>query len=64
MDALSNYITGLGYNPKVSYEMEKFWPADLHLIGKDILRFPQLLANISDIKITLPKKFLVIHGPC
>ncbi len=41
MDALSNYITGLGYDVDGnSDEMyAKFWPADLHLIGKDILRF-------------------------
>ncbi len=41
VDALSNYITGLGYNADgESGELyKKFWPADLHLIGKDILRF-------------------------
>ena len=41
IDALSNYITFLGYNPngENSIEFNKFWPADLHLIGKDILRF-------------------------
>jgi len=66
MDALSNYITGLGYNPeKVSYEMEKFWPADLHLIGKDILRFHTIYWPIILMALKLPlpkKKFLVIHG--
>ncbi len=59
MDALSNYITGLGYNPeKVSYEMEKFWPADLHLIGKDILRFHTIYWPIflMALKLPLPKK--------
>lgn len=41
IDALSNYITFLGYNPigDSSLEYKKYWPADLHLIGKDILRF-------------------------
>ena len=40
IDALSNYITFLGYEiDKQSEEFKKYWPADLHLIGKDILRF-------------------------
>lgn len=38
VDALTNYLTGLGY-PDATPDMEKFWPADLHLIGKDIVRF-------------------------
>lgn len=40
VDALSNYITGIGYDPDGSSDRyKKLWPADLHLIGKDILRF-------------------------
>ncbi len=41
IDALSNYITGLNFNPdqENSPEFNKYWPADVHLIGKDILRF-------------------------
>ena len=40
IDALSNYITGIGYDPDGSSEMyKKFWPADAHIIGKDIVRF-------------------------
>ncbi len=40
VDALLNYITGLGYDPENQSEMyKKFWPADVHIIGKDILRF-------------------------
>ena len=40
IDALSNYITGIGYDPDGSSEQyNKLWPADLHLIGKDIIRF-------------------------
>ncbi len=40
IDALSNYITALGYNPDGSGELyHKYWPADIHVIGKDILRF-------------------------
>lgn len=40
LDALSNYITGIGYDVESSSEQyKKLWPADLHLIGKDIIRF-------------------------
>ena len=40
VDALLNYITGLGYNPDNQPDMyKKYWPADVHIIGKDILRF-------------------------
>lgn len=40
IDALSNYITGLGYDPDGSSEKyKKYWPADVHVIGKDIVRF-------------------------
>ncbi len=40
IDALSNYITSIGYDPDGSSEMyKKFWPADAHIIGKDIVRF-------------------------
>lgn len=38
VDALTNYLTGLGY-PDDTPDMQRFWPADLHLIGKDIVRF-------------------------
>ena len=59
IDALSNYITGLGYIPgKNTQSMEKYWPADLHLIGKDIMRFhviywPMILMSLG---LPLPKK--------
>ena len=40
IDALSNYITALGYTPEKKGELyKKYWPADVHIIGKDILRF-------------------------
>ena len=41
LDALTNYITGIGYDAegKSTEQYQKFWPADLHLIGKDIIRF-------------------------
>ena len=38
VDALTNYLTGLGF-PEETPELAKWWPADLHLIGKDIVRF-------------------------
>jgi methionyl-tRNA synthetase len=38
VDALTNYLTGLGF-PEATLELSKWWPADLHLIGKDIVRF-------------------------
>lgn len=39
VDALTNYITGVGYPDEQSELFKKFWPADLHVIGKDIIRF-------------------------
>ena len=39
VDALTNYITGLGFPDEASELFKKFWPADLHVIGKDIIRF-------------------------
>ena len=40
LDALANYITGIGYDPDGSSELyKKYWPADVHIIGKDIVRF-------------------------
>lgn len=56
VDALSNYITGLGYEADgESGELfEKFWPADLHLIGKDILRFHTIYWPIILMALELP----------
>lgn len=56
IDALSNYITGLGYNlDGNSDEMfDKYWPADLHLIGKDILRFHTIYWPIMLMALDLP----------
>ena len=61
IDALSNYITGIGYDPDGSSEMyQKLWPADLHVIGKDIVRFhtiywPIILMALGE---PLPKQVL------
>ncbi len=60
IDALSNYITFLGYDPDGNHteEFKKFWPADIHLIGKDILRFHTIYWPIMlmALDIPLPKK--------
>lgn len=60
IDALSNYITGLGYDAdgNSSEEFEKYWPADLHLIGKDILRFHTIYWPIMlmSLDVPLPKQ--------
>ena len=59
IDALSNYITFLGYDlDHQSDEFKKFWPADLHLIGKDILRFHTIYWPIilMALDLPLPKK--------
>jgi len=60
IDALSNYITGLGYDVDGNNGelFEKFWPADLHLIGKDILRFHTIYWPIMlmALKVPLPKQ--------
>ncbi len=59
LDALTNYITGIGYDPDGSTEQfEKLWPADLHLIGKDIIRFHTIYWPIflMSLGIPLPKQ--------
>ncbi len=58
IDALSNYITAIGYDPDGSTELfNKNWPADLHVIGKDIVRFHTIYwpAILSGIGIEMPK---------
>ncbi len=61
VDALSNYITVLGYPDKP--EWQSFWPADIQVVGKDILRFHAGIwpAMLLAIGLELPKKLLV-HG--
>ncbi len=61
IDALSNYITALGYDPDNETQPElfnKFWPADVHIIGKDILRFHTIYWPIilMALDVPLPKK--------
>jgi len=56
VDALTNYLTGLGY-PDKTPEMDKWWPADIHLIGKDIVRFHTVYwpAFLMSADLALPK---------
>ncbi len=56
LDALSNYITGLGYDVDGNNDekFNKYWPADLHLIGKDILRFHTIYWPIMLMALDLP----------
>ena len=61
LDALTNYITSLGYDPDLEEQPEnfkKYWPADVHIIGKDILRFHTIYWPIflMAANIELPKK--------
>lgn len=60
LDALSNYITALGYNPEGCEGdlFEKYWPADAHIIGKDIMRFHTIYWPIflMALGLPLPKK--------
>ena len=63
LDALTNYITALGYDPDKSYEEQnekfrRYWPCDVHIIGKDILRFHTIYWPIflMALELPLPKK--------
>lgn len=62
-DALSNYITALGYGGREDALFKKYWPADLHIIGKDILRFHAIVwpAMLMSAGLPLPKAILS-HG--
>lgn len=62
-DALANYITALGYGRGDNKLFKKFWPADVHVIGKDILRFHAAIwpAMLLSAGIELPQSILV-HG--
>ncbi|MGV8979941.1 methionine--tRNA ligase [Clostridium sp.] len=63
VDALSNYITALGYNGEDTSLLEKYWPADVHLIGKDILRFHTIYWPIMLMALGLPlPKQVFGHG--
>ena len=65
LDALSNYITGIGYDVdgNSSERFKKFWPADLHLIGKDIIRFHTIYWPIFLMALDLPLPKQVFGHP-
>ena len=63
LDALTNYISALGYPNKDSHDWESFWPANIHVVGKDILRFHAVYwpAFLMAADIAVPKK-IYAHG--
>jgi len=63
LDALTNYITAIGYPDTNSVNFKAFWPADLHMVGKDILRFHAVYwpAFLMAAKLQLPKRIFA-HG--
>ncbi len=62
-DALTNYITGINYGQSDESHFNKFWPADIQLIGKDILRFHAAywIAMLISAEIPVPKA-IAVHG--
>ena len=69
LDALSNYISALGYLQADDSNFKKFWPADVHLVGKEIVRFHTIIwpAMLMALDLPLPKQifghgWLVING--
>ncbi len=64
IDALSNYITGIGYHPDGSTDkFDALWPADLHVIGKDIVRFHTIYWPIILMALGLPLPKQVLGHP-
>lgn len=63
IDALSNYITALGYKNDKYNDFDKFWPADVHMVAKDIMRFHAIIwpAMLMALDLPLPKH-LAVHG--
>ncbi|ADD01426.1 methionyl-tRNA synthetase [Thermoanaerobacter italicus Ab9] len=69
IDALSNYITALGYSTYHDDDFKKYWPADVHLVGKEIMRFHTIIwpAMLMALDLPLPKKvfghgWLILEG--
>ena len=69
LDALTNYITALGYTTDEDEMFKKYWPADMHLVGKEIFRFHSIIwpAILMALDLPLPKKvfghgWLVVNG--
>ncbi|MGP5025565.1 methionine--tRNA ligase [Glutamicibacter ardleyensis] len=63
VDALTNYLTGAGFPDVDSASFQKYWPADVHVIGKDISRFHAIYwpAFLMSAKLAVPKR-VMIHG--
>ena len=63
IDALSNYISALGYQNESFDEFDKYWPADVHMVAKDIMRFHAIIwpAMLMALDLPLPKH-LAVHG--
>jgi methionyl-tRNA synthetase len=69
IDALTNYITGVGFPDEEGEQFRKYWPADLHVIGKDIIRFHTVFwpAFLMSAGLPLPRRvyahgFLTVEG--
>ena len=69
VDALTNYITALGYDNDRYSDYDKYWPADVHIVGKEIVRFHSIIwpAMLMSLGLPLPKRvyghgWLVIDG--
>lgn len=63
IDALSNYISALGYDNEKYDDYDKYWPADVHMVAKDIMRFHAIIwpAILMALDLPLPKH-LAVHG--
>ncbi len=63
IDALSNYITALGYDSENDENFKKYWPADVHVIGKEIVRFHSIIwpAILMALDLPIPKRIFA-HG--
>ncbi|MDE7390751.1 MAG: methionine--tRNA ligase [Lachnospiraceae bacterium] len=63
IDALSNYISALGYANGKFADFDKFWPVDVHMVAKDIMRFHAIIwpAMLMALELPLPKH-LAVHG--
>lgn len=63
IDALSNYISALGYGNEKYSDFSKYWPADVHMVAKDIMRFHAIIwpAMLMALDLPLPKH-LAVHG--
>ena len=63
IDALSNYISALGFWNEQYNDFDKFWPADVHMVAKDIMRFHAIIWPAMPMALDLPlPKHLAVHG--